>query len=73
MFLFRIVMRMHFLNELPEYELAIQHVQTRGSPLHFGLSHHIACVKFNDLFLSWSCSILSFVALRFRMIGLQVE
>ena len=41
-------MRMHFLNKLPEYELAIQHVQTRGSPLHFGLSHHTACVKFND-------------------------
>ena len=48
MFLFRIVMRMHFLNELPEYELAMQHVQNRGSPLHFGLSHHTACVKFND-------------------------
>ena len=48
MFLFRIVMRMHFLNELPEYELAIQHVQNRGSPLHFGLSHHTAFVKFND-------------------------
>ena len=47
-FLFRIVMRMHFLNELPEYELAMQHVQNRGSPLHFGLSHHTACVKFND-------------------------
>ena len=66
-------MRMHFLNKLPEYELAIQHVQTRGSPLHFGLSHHIACVKFNDGFLSRSCSILSLYAQRFGMIGSRVE